>query len=75
MVRVKLKSQIGEYIEIVSLTFPRICSLLPRTIELNRYPYLQELELADCIHTDEHKDCDGNVIDLLISSGYNWDIV
>ena len=75
VVRVKLQSQFGEFIEVVALTFPSICSPLPKAIKLNQYPYLQELELADSIHTDELKDSDSNVIDLLIGSDYYWDIV
>ena len=69
---VKLSLQgMNEDIEISALCFQKICSPLPTTLDVTRYPHLQGLQLADI------NIADGNHpnIDILIGSDYYYDIV
>lgn len=59
----------GEEISVNALTFPTICSKLPTSIEINRYPHLQSLQLADDFESQN------GTIDILIGSDYYWDFV
>lgn len=61
----------GEEIEITALSFPAIYSPLQVPVELDRYPHLQELDLADASPSEQLSD----IIDMLIGSDYYWDIV
>ena len=61
----------NEDIEISALCFPKICSPLPTTLDLTRYPHLQGLQLADVnIAEGNHAN-----IDILIGSDYYFDVV
>ena len=54
-----------------ALCYPKICSPLSTTIDLDRYPHLQELALADeSLTNDSALD-----IDILICSDYYFDII
>jgi len=63
--------QIGEDIKIQALGFPTIFSLLPTPVNVNQYPHLRDLDLAD---ESTHEDyCD--MIDILIGSDCYWHVV
>lgn len=51
------------------LNFPVVCSPHPKRIDLNIYPHLQDLELAD------RSEIGQDAIDILIGWDYYWDIV
>lgn len=51
------------------LNFPVVCSPLPKRADLNIYPHLQDLELAD------RSEIGQDAIDILIGWDYYWDIV
>ena len=63
-----LRSNKNEDIMISALSFPVICSLLSTKIEVDQYPHLQGLQLADSSDSNE-------CIDVLIGSDHYWDIV
>ena len=54
--------------EISALNFPVICSPLPKRVDVNKYPHLQDLELAD------RSEIDQDAIDILVGPDY-WDSV
>ena len=62
----------NKYLEITALNFPVICSPLtkrrPKRVNINNYPHLQGLELAD----SSESQCG---IDILIGSDHYWEIV
>ena len=59
----------GDSLQLHALRFPTICSSLPSLVNLEQYPSLLELDLAD----PPSKEPQG--IDLLIGSDYYWSIV
>ena len=63
-----LRNNNNEYMEISALNFPVICSPLPKRVDVNKYPHLQDLELAD------RSEIDQDAIDILVGPDY-WDIV
>ena len=63
-----LQNNNDEYVEISVLNFPVICSLIPKRVEVNKYPHLQDLELANRSETSQ------DAIDIVIGSDYYWDI-
>ena len=63
-----LQSNKNEDIMISALSFPVICSPLSTKIEVDQYPHLQGLQLADSSDSNE-------CIDVLIGSDHYWDIV
>ena len=58
-------------INIVNITFPAIRSPLQGHVNIEQYPQLFELELAD-VSIDEHI---SNTVDMLIGSDHYWDVV
>ena len=60
----------GEEIEISTLSFPAICSPLQVPVEIDRYPHLQDLDLADASPSEHSSD-----VDMLIGSDYCWDVI
>ena len=71
LIRIRLQGRFGEDVEIMALTFPAICSPLKTPVEIEQYPYLQDLELADVSGDDHISDS----VDMLIGSDYYWDVV
>ena len=69
VVTLPLRNNNNEYVEISALNFPVICSPLPKRVDVNEYPHLQDLELAD------RSEIGQDTIDILIGSDYYWDIV
>ena len=63
-----LRSNENEDIMISALRFPVICSPLSTRIEVDQYPHLRGLQLADSSDSNE-------CIDVLIGSDHYWDIV
>ena len=63
LISVRLQVKHGEEIEIPALNFPAICSLLQVPVELDRYPYLQDLDLANASTSEQSSD-----VDMLIGS-------
>ena len=61
----------GKDIEISALCFEKICSPIPTKIELDKYPHLMGLDLADSSLAENSHD----EIDILIGSDYYYDIV
>ena len=74
VVRLNLQGR-DEIIEVVALSFPRICSPLPRHVELNQCSNLQELDLADRPPLDETSNSSDSLVDVLIGSDYYWNVV
>ena len=74
VVRLNLQGR-DEVIEVVALSFPRICSPLPRQVELHQCSNLQELDLADRPPLDEASNSSDSSVDVLIGSDYYWDVV
>ena len=68
VVTLPLRNKQNEYLEITALNFPVICSPLPKHVDINDYPHLQGLGLAD----SSESQCG---IDILIGSDHYWDIV
>ena len=68
VVNLPLRNKQNEYLEITALNFPVICSPLPKRVDINDYPHLQGLELAD----SSESQCG---IEILIGSDHYWDIV
>ena len=71
LITVRLQARQGEEVEITAVSFSAICSPVQVPIELDRHPFLQELDLADA-NTSEHS---SDNIDMLIGSDHYWDIV
>ena len=59
----------GECLQLQALQFPTICSSLPNLINLERFPNLLKLDLADPPSSAPEE------IDVLIGSDYYWSIV
>lgn len=55
------------------LEFPCICSPLPLAAEVNQYPHLRGLELAD--ESECNLDINSEGIDIQIGSDHYWDVV
>ena len=68
VVTLPLRNKRNEYLEISALNFPVICSPLPKSVDIDNYPHLQGVELAD----SSESQCG---IDILIGSDHYWDIV
>ena len=68
VVKLRLKKDEGEEVEVTALNYPIICSPLPSKVEVN-YPHLEDLQLADSLNDN----C--GAIDVLIGSDYYWEIV
>ena len=60
----------GEEIEISALSFPAICSPLQVPMEIDRYPHLQDLDLADASPSEHSSDAH-----MLIGSDYYWNVI
>ena len=63
----------GESIEITAIGFPTICAPLPARINVDEYPHLEGLELADFDLCNNSGSCD--TVDILIGADHYWDIV
>ncbi|XP_046856149.1 uncharacterized protein LOC124449255 [Xenia sp. Carnegie-2017] len=63
----------GEVVEIKAIEFPTICAPLPTRINIDDYPHLHGLELADFDSSDNNGSCDS--IDILIGADHYWDVV
>jgi hypothetical protein len=61
----------NESVELRTISFPTICSPVSSVINVNNYPHLQELELADF---DAKGTCNDN-IDILVGADFYWSIV
>ena len=72
LVQVQLQTRAGEDLELMALTFLAICSPLRTIIEVEHYSHLQDLDLADVSSTNDHM---SDTVDILIGSGYYWDVV
>ena len=70
VVNLILSKEPGNEVQISALTFPRICSELPTKVNLNNYPQLQSLKLAD-----DSKLESGTPIDVLVGSDHCWDFI
>ena len=68
-VTLHLKGQ-SKDIEVSALSFPKICAPLSTTLDIDEYPHLQGLQLAD----DSLLNNDANV-DILIGSDHYYDII
>ena len=69
-VRLQLKGQTRD-IEITALSFPKICAPLSTMLDIDQYPHLQGLELADeSLLDDTFSD-----VDILIGSDFYYDII
>ena len=68
VVKLRLRRNEGEEIEVTAFNYPIICSPLPSKVEVN-YPHLEALQLADSL-SDNY-----GAIDVLIGSDYYWEIV
>ena len=65
-----LSKEPGNEVQISVLTFLTICSKLPTKVNLNNYPQLQSLKLAD-----DSKLEGGMPIDVLVGSEHYWDFI
>ena len=74
VVRLNLQGR-DDVIEVMALSFPRICSPLPRHVELHQCSNLQELDLADRPPLDKASESSDCTVDVLIGSDYYWDVV
>ena len=74
VVKLKLQGR-EETVEVMTLSFPSICSPLPRVVELRQCTSLQELDLADRLPQDESSHSSESTVDVLIGSDYYWDMV
>ncbi|XP_078374406.1 uncharacterized protein LOC144657946 [Oculina patagonica] len=71
LVKIRLnKPGLNEEVEISALSFPVICSSLQSKVDINKFPQLETLQLAD-----EFNDGNNNSIDVLIGSDHYWNIV
>ena len=64
-----LKTKTNEFVEISALNFPVICFPLTKRVNIDRYPQLRYLQLAD------HSEPGQESLDILIGSDYYWDLV
>jgi len=71
LIQTRLVGKQGEDVEVIALTIPAICSPLQGRINIEHYPQLLDLELAD-VSTDEHF---SDTVDMLIGSDHYWDVV
>ena len=74
--KLKLKGQFNGYhneVEIIALCMPGICSSLPASLDINKYPHLQSYELADK-YTDT-TNLSERPIEMLIGCDQYYDIV
>ena len=62
-----------ESVEITAIGFPTICAPLPSKINVDEYPHLDGLELADLDSCDRNSSCD--TTDVLVGGDHYWDIV
>ena len=60
----------GNEAQISLLTFPTICSKLSSKVNLNNYPQLQSLKLADDSELES-----GMPIDVLVGSDHYWNFI
>ena len=74
MVTLNLQGR-DDVIEVMALSFPRICSPPPRHVELHQCSNLQELDLTDRHPLDEASESSDCTVDVLIGSDYYWDVV
>ena len=68
VVTLPIRTVDSEYVAITALNFPIICSPLTERVNIQDYPHLQELELADSVESPDS-------IDILIGSDHYWDFV
>ena len=76
VVKLKLKGQFNGYrneVEIIALCVPGICSPLPASLDINKYPHLQSYELADK-YTDT-TNLSERPMEILIGCDQYYDIV
>ena len=74
MIKVELRALEGDNVITEALGFPCICSPLPLAVEVDRYPHLQGLDLAD-VNNCESDSTTSKAIDILIGSDYYWEVV
>ena len=62
---------------IEALGFPCNCLPLPLAVEVDRYPHLQGLDLADVndCNSDSTTTACSKAIDILIGSNHYWEVV
>ena len=60
----------GQVVVVKALSYPQICSPLPTRVDVNSFPHLQGLELADDVDVDS-----SDAIDLLIGADLYYSIV
>ena len=65
VVKLRLRKNEGEEVEVTALNYPTICSPLPLKAEVS-IPHLEDLQLADSLNNN----C--GAIDVLIGSDYYW---
>ena len=70
LITVRLQAKHGEEVKISTLSFPAICSPLQVPVELDKYPHLQDLDLADASSPEQSSD-----VDMLIGSDYYWGVI
>ena len=68
VVTLPLRNNKNEYLEISALNFLVISSPLSMSVDINKYPHLQDLELADHSKSQDS-------IDIFIESDHYWDII
>ena len=71
VVKLELQGVNSERIQVNALSFPKLCSPLPARVDLNDYPHLENLELADCFDCDS----DSESVDMLIGSDMYFEVV
>ena len=69
-VRLRLQGQTKD-IEIAALCFPKICSPFSVTVDIERYPHLEGLVLADQSLLDNS----APEIDILVGADYYFEII
>ena len=70
LVELNLEDKEHSKVTIKALSFPVICSSLPSRINIQEFPHLDGLELADDYEHSRNEE-----IDILIGSDYYWEIV
>ena len=71
--KLNIRSKKGEnYTKLRAINFPTICSPVNSQVNIENYPYLNELELADF---DPNAMGRNNNIDILVGADFSWDIV
>ena len=68
VVKIRLRKNEGEEVEVTSLNYPIIGSPLPSKVEVN-YPHLEDLQFAESLNDNY------GAIDVLIGSRYYYEIV